>query len=460
MRSTRRGQVRALATLLVLAALAGLAVAHSGSLGGAARDPLAVPPWLFLSTGGGVVGASFLLASFVTDRRFVTAFHRWGRRLPAPGRAVTTAARVAAVVVLALTLYLGFAGPDSAYRNAAVLVVWVGWWSGYAASTYLLGNTWPTLNPFRAVAEPLPSLDLPYPERLGAWPSVAGLLALIWVEVITPLADEPRLLAAVVAAYTAVTVAGAVAFGTDRWFASVDPVARVFRYYGRVAPLARTDDSVRLRLPGMSLAEARLVGGADEVAFVVALLFVTTYDGFVATGLWASAARTAVGAGVPPLAVYLGAYLGGFALFLGGYRLSALAARRAADTFRSVEYLAVRFAPPLVAIAAGYHLAHNLGSFLLLSPTLLVVAANPFDPPQNPPQLAGLPSWFGGLEIAFVLAGHLVAVWVAHAVAYDVFPDRRDAIRSQYGVTLVMVSYTMVSLWIVTQPYVAPPFLS
>jgi hypothetical protein len=33
-------------------------------------------------------------------------------------------------------------------------------------------------------------------------------------------------------------------------------------------------------------------------------------------------------------------------------------------------------------------------------------------------------------------------------------------VRSQYGVTAVMVGYTMLSLWIVAEPYVPPPFIA
>jgi len=58
-----------------------------------------------------------------------------------------------------------------------------------------------------------------------------------------------------------------------------------------------------------------------------------------------------------------------------------------------------------------------------------------------------------------VLLGHLVAIWVAHATAFEVFPGRLQAIRSQYPVVLVMVGYTMLSLWIVSQPSVQPPYL-
>ena len=49
---------------------------------------------------------------------------------------------------------------------------------------------------------------------------------------------------------------------------------------------------------------------------------------------------------------------------------------------------------------------------------------------------------------------------MAHAAAYDAFPDRIQAVRSQYGVTAAMVGFTALSLWIVSQPYVAPPYLS
>jgi hypothetical protein len=443
----------------LLLSRAGVAAAHSGGLRGAGRDPISVPTWLFLLTGGGVVGVSFLLASFVTDRRLVAAVHDWGRPLPTPGRVVRSVAGVGVVLLLAVTVAVGYLGPSTGRRNLAVLVVWVGWWGGYVASTYLVGNSWPTLNPFRVLAERVPSLDRPYPDRLGSWPSVAGLLVLVWVEVATPLADDPRLLATVLVAYAVATVAGSAVVGADRWFESADPLARAFRFYGWLAPVGVDDGRLRLRLPGGALPDT-VLDGRDDVAFVVTLLFVTTYDGFVATGPWAAGARAVVDAGVPALAVYVGAYLVGAALFYLAYRAAARLGRQRADTYLSATYLARRFAPSLLPIAAGYHLAHNVGSVLVLGPTLSAVAAAPLSPPASPPQLAALPPWFGGVELAFVLLGHLLAVWVAHATAYDLFPSRLQAVRSQYGVTAVMVCYTMLSLWIVAEPYVPPPFIA
>ena len=64
-----------------------------------------------------------------------------------------------------------------------------------------------------------------------------------------------------------------------------------------------------------------------------------------------------------------------------------------------------------------------------------------------------------GLELALVLLGHFVAVWVAHAAGYRLLPGRLEAIKSQYAITVVMICYTMISLWIVSTPSVTPPFL-
>jgi len=454
---------RPLALVVGLALAAAPAAAHTGSLRAAGRDPVSAPAWLFLLTGGAAVGASFLLASFVTDRSLVAAIHGWSRALPLPARPLRAAGRAVGLVALAAVLAAGLVGPTTGLRSLAVLLVWVAWWGGVVAAAYLVGNAWPALDPFRtiatgarAVAARLGVGTLAYPDRLGSWPAVAGLLALVWTEVTAPLADAPRLLAAVVG-YGAFTVAAGTAFGAA-WFERADPVSRLLAAYGRVAPVARESDGLSLRLPGARLSDPA-VEGVDGVAFVVCVLYVTTYDGLVATAPWAGAVETLVAAGLPPAAVYAGSYLAGFALALGAYLLAAGAARRFAPTYRSPAALAARFAPPLLAIAAGYHLAHNLSTVVALAPALAAALAAPLAPPQSPPTLV-LPGWFQGVEIAAVLAGHVLAVWVAHAAAYDAFPDRLQAVRSQYGVTAAMVGFTMLSLWIVSQPYVAPPYVS
>jgi hypothetical protein len=453
--------VRALslgAVAVLAAALARPVTAHGGTLGGAARETATVPTWLLVATGGAVVGASFLLASFATDREFVASIHAGSRSIPVPGRRVLVwAARAVGLAALAAVLVVGFTGPTDPLSNTAVLVVWAGWWAGFSMTTYLVGNAWPVLNPWRTLATVIPPVGRTYVWRGGAWASVVGLLALVWLEVVSPLADEPGTLATTVLAYSLVTLGGCVVYGTGAWFRSVDPVARVFRYYGAVAPVGTDDDgSLALRVPGAGLTDD-ILGGVDEVAFVVALLWVTTFDGLVATPAWEALATTVVGWGLPPEVLYPAALVAGFGLFFGIYLLAARAARGTADTFVAAPTLARRFAPSLLAIAAGYHVAHFLGYFVRLIPALSLSITAPFE--TVAPDVIVLPDWFGLIGIFGVLGGHVLAIAAAHAVAFDLFPGRLQAIRSQYPFIVAMVFYTMVSLWVVTRPDVQPPYI-
>ncbi|MFB6151966.1 MAG: hypothetical protein ABEJ40_09190 [Haloarculaceae archaeon] len=469
--------------------MAGPARAHSGSLGGSAASAT-VPTWLTVLTGGIVVGATYLFTTFLTDHDAMRAVN-WSRaRAPtsAMGRGtvatrVRTGApwlvRAVSVGVLALVVVTGATGPTDPTRNFALLFVWPGWWAGYTATTYLAGNTWPAVDPWRALAAAVrrvlaavrprgPTLahgesggdtavERSIPDRYGVWPAVAGLLGLVFLEVTTPVGQDPRALAAVVVAYSAVTVTGAVRYGGE-WFDRVDPVNRVFEVYGRVAPLQRDERGLAVRLPGTELTERPLPDRPGETAFVVALLWVTTYDGLVATPAWADAVGAVAGAGVPALAVYLAVLLAGFGLFRGVYRVAARRTRDAADTYVTVRAIERWFAPALVPIAAGYHLAHFAGYVVSLAPALAAVAASPLAPPAGTLAFV-LPDWFGTFKLSCVLAGHVLAVWVAHSLAFELFPGVLAALRSQFPTVVVMVVYTMTSLWVITQPYVPPPLV-
>ncbi|WP_058827819.1 hypothetical protein [Haloferax sp. Q22] len=458
--AVRRGAVWFAAFAVASVAFSTPALAHAGSLAGSLRS-VPAPFWLVVVSGGGVVCVSFLLSAFVTDDETLDAFGRAGVRIGGLAGGVATAEaalRLLGVAALVLVVAFGLFGPPVGIANLGVLLVWVGWWAGFTMATYLVGDAWPLVNPWRTLGAALRGrfaaaerLSRPYPDRLGSWPSVVGLLGLVWLEVVSPLAADPRALAAVVVAYSLGTVGGAVIYG-DAWFRRADPVARVFRLYGLLAPVQRDDDGgLSVSVPGAGLARARERLGADDVAFVVALLWVTTFDGLVVTVAWGRVLDAAAPA--PAWLVNLAGIVAGFLVFLGGYRLAARVARRTADTYVTVGFVAGWFAPALVPIAAGYHLAHFLGYVVGLAPALVAVAASPLSPPANPSVLA-VPAWFGGLQLAFVVLGHLLSVWVAHARAFDLFPGRLQPLRSEYPFVAVTVCYTMASLWVVAQPTV------
>ncbi|RBI59734.1 hypothetical protein DMJ13_21650 [halophilic archaeon] len=459
-------QAKTLTRLLSLLTLAVLllvqpSTAHVGSLGGTVSSTT-VPTWLMLLTGGGIVGASFLFTSLMTDHAAIRAINGWRLSIPTP-HAIRTAVqwliRGASIGILLMVILIGLTGPRTPTSNFAILVVWAGWWAGYTMTVYLIGNTWPVLNPWRTLAEINPRDRLrSYPNWVGVWPSVAGLLGLVWLEVVSPVAEDPQLLSFLIIGYTLLTLAGATVYGTDTWFGRVDPVSRVFRCYSRLAPFQRTESGLAFKLPSAALAERQVALRIDETAFIIALLWVTTYDGFVSTALWAEVARPLVRNGVPPLLLYLLTILGGFGLFFAIYRFAAQRARQSGRTYVTPAFIEGWFAQSLLPIAAGYHVAHFLGYFLTLAPALLTVSSQPFSPPANV-QVLVLPGWFAILPLLFVLLGHVLAIWIAHALAFDLFPGKLKPIHCQYPFIIVMIFYTMTSLWIVAQPFTAPPYV-
>lgn len=435
-------------------------ILHVGGLSGS-TEAGTVPSWLTIGTGGVLVGVSFLFTSFMTDHDIIRRINDRRLllpRLPIANEIFVWAARVVGITVLVLVVATGVAGPQAPTANFAILIVWGGWWAGYTMSVYLLGNTWPVLNPWRSIATILPQGGRqPYPEWLGAWPAVAGLLGFVLIEVVSPLAKDALLLASLVIAYSAVTFAGAHRFGVDTWFTQVDPVARVFHIYGQVAPIQRTADGVEFTLPVTRLTEYRLPDRAGQSAFIVALLWATTFDGLVTTNTWATVIRALVSWGVPPLLVYVLGMAGGFGAFFGVYRLAVRKSRETGDSYVTTGFIERWFAPSLVPIAVGYHLAHYLSYLITLAPLLAAAVANPFTAPPDPVVVV-LPGWFGIIQLGFVLLGHVFALWVAHSLAFELFPGVLKPIRSQYPFVVVMIVYTIISMWVVAQPFTQPPY--
>jgi hypothetical protein len=122
--------------------------------------------------------------------------------------------------------------------------------------------------------------------------------------------------------------------------------------------------------------------------------------------------------------------------------------------------LALRFAFTLVPIALVYNAAHYYGEFFSQGVLILKMASDPFNAGWN---LFGTDRWFSdpivldaGLvwhtQVALILVGHIVSVYLAHVEALKVFPKRRHAIYSQLPMLALMVLLTTIGLWILSLP--------
>ena len=451
----------ALVALGLLASIAPVAASNAAvGLGDASARAVTVPTWLYLLSGGAVVGVSALLAGVVTDRRLLAQLQAWGPRrgVPAVLWRLRPLGPVVGLLLAALLLYHGWTGPQLALVNPAVAIAFVGVRALVPIVAMTAGDVWRWLDPVQLVGT---RGAAPAGDR---WPAVGVYALAVWLETTAGVTDSPRRLAVAVAGYLLAGVVITRVWGYPVWHHRVDPIAAVSALFARVAPLRVDADGLRLRLPGVGTiagvprddADAPLRPG--ELGLVLFMVFELTYSGFINSAPGTEAIGAVVGWGLPPLVVYLGLFGMGAALTGGGYATAAVVAHRRIRTTYSAAMCALVFGPTLVAIAAGYHLAHYLLFAVTASPLLVAAVTAPLTPLSNPIVLAA-PAWTQAIPAVTVLGGHVIAVGAAHISGFNAFPLRRTAIAVQVPFVAVMVGYTMLSLWLVTVPTAAAVYL-
>ena len=393
--------------------------------------------------------------------------------------------RLAAVAFYLLLLAAGFLGNPSPFRNIVPIAVWALWWVGLAYFSALIGDLWRIANPLEtlfAAAEraygrlrggrPL-SLDLAIPPQVEAWPAVALYLAFLWMEMVWEGSDSPLQVAAAIAAYSALTWTGMWLFGREAWIERGEVFTRVFGVFARFSP-------TRIRLSGRQVAQWELrpyaVGllnrdpvDASTMVLVVLILAAVSFDGFMETPAWAGIVEMLSGAEEPArwprsLGLLL-APLVFLAVYLAFCRLIAVSGSprgQRAKIRGTTRRVAGLFVLTLVPIAIAYQVAHYLSFLATAGEYLIVLASDPLGRGWN---LFGTVNHFvrAGIvdarlvwiiSVAAIVSGHVAALYLGHLLAMREFPERRAALRSQGPMLLLMVGYTMLSLWIIAQPIV------
>ncbi len=110
-------------------------------------------------------------------------------------------------------------GTTEPLENLAPTWVYVVFWLGLPFLSFLLGDVWRALSPWRAIADGWvwlaggrggrddPARSRAYPERLGRWPAAVALFAFVALELAYSDPSSPRVLAFAIAVYTYVTLA-------------------------------------------------------------------------------------------------------------------------------------------------------------------------------------------------------------------------------------------------------------
>jgi hypothetical protein len=180
-----------------------------------------------------------------------------------------------------------------------------------------------------------------------------------------------------------------------------------------------------------------------------------TYDGLVVTPLWA---RVESLVGVPRILGLLVVPLLFLTAYLSFVKLSQLFGG-GQPRFRE---FALAYVYSLVPIAVAYEVAHYYTYFLIQGQRIATLISDPFGWNWNLFGTAGYglnavimqanSVWYS--QVALIVGGHVVAVYLSHLVALRLLKDRRKALLSQLPMLVLMVLYTVSSLWILSQPVV------
>jgi hypothetical protein len=199
---------------------------------------------------------------------------------------------------------------------------------------------------------------------------------------------------------------------------------------------------------------------------VILMLSTLAFDGISATPAWQDFTVS-----LKPFWLPLGAF-GFFAVRTFGLILLTIAFLLVFITFmEAVIYLGQRrvdlkatvssFALTLVPIALVYNAAHNYSYVVVSSQYMIPLLNDPlhkgwhllpavanFTPNFSLAQASTV--WYA--DIVLIVLGHVIAVFLSHLRAGERFRTAQRALLSQYPMLLLMVLYTMTSLWILAQP--------
>jgi hypothetical protein len=451
------------------------------------RQDLPIPEWLFAWGASLVLVVSFVALSLAWREPRLEE-ERWR---PAAGwlsaallnRGVEAAAGALGVGLLGVVVWSGLAGTESPDRNFALTFVFVTAWLGLVAASVLFGDVFRALNPWRAIARAVAGVfrlvagqsqaaPLAYPERLGRWPAAAGLVAFLWLELVWgesgfgSVGLEPRVVAIAVLLYSVYTLAAMALYGIDAWLERGETFSVYFGMFATLAPLEARERVLGLRRP-LSAAGRWVAGIPGSVAIVTVAIGGTAYDGaregalegpvswlfdrFTELGLAPSASLRVAGT-----ILLLATIVAVAAIFWVGIAgMHTVVARRI-----STRELGRVFAHSFIPIALAYLVAHYFTLFLFQEQAQFTYLLS--DPLGDGSDLFGTASggidygligatavWY--VQVAALVVGHVLALVMAHDRAVAIFRDARVAARSQYWMLALMVGFTSLGLFLLSQ---------
>lgn len=447
------------------------AFAHASERG----HVLLLPTGHYLAGGAAAVAASLLILAAVPQSWFDRAARP---RLPlgTVGDGCRLWTSLAFLLLLVVLVAAGLWGSRDPLANPLPLTVWTLAWVGLTIIQGTLGNVWRWLDPWYAPWRMARRMGLAgqfkLPAAVGAWPALILLFGFAWFELIHPAPDDPGLLAKVVAGYWAVTLIAVLIFGHEAWTRQGEFLSVFWGLVARFAAVDAEQGKAGKRRLGLGLPGARLWSAEalplSTTLFLLLALSSVSFDGLSKTFTWLGLN------GINPLefpgrSAMIGinslGLAAAFVALSAAFLLAVFLGERLTASPAPLRQAAGLFVWSIVPIALAYHVSHYLTALAVNGQYALVALSDPFARGWNLFGTARLhvdaglvlghraASVIWNLQALAIVAGHVVAVVVAHSLATRL--HGREAARSQLPLAILMILYTVFGLWLLSTPTAA-----
>ena len=450
------------------------------------RQDLPIPEWLFAWAASAVLVVSFFALSVAWH---TTRFEedRWRPVRPWISRAllnrgVEVLCGTLGVFLLGVTVWSGLNGTEAPDRNFSVTFAFVTAWLGLVVLSVAFGDVFRAFNPWRAVARATGGLfkliagqsapaPLAYPERWGRWPAAFGLVAFVWLELVygqggfQTVGLTPHTVAVATLVYTAYTLVAMTLFGSEKWLERGETFSVYFHMFSTLAPFEVRDRRLGVRR-ALSASTRWVAEAPGSVALVLLTIGATTFDG-AGEGTLADAIRTVedwcadIGLGpVTALRVTNSIFLALCLGFVAGLYWAGIYGMHTVRTKLSTLELGRLFAHAFIPIALAYLVAHYFSlvvfqeqaqfSFLLSDP--LGDGSDYFGTAGGGIDYGTISAnaiWY--VQVGALIVGHVTALVLGHDRALKVYGDTKLATRSQYWMLALMVGFTSLGLFLLSQ---------
>lgn len=450
---------------VLFAGLPGVLWAHASEQG----FVLLLPTEIYITAGVATVALTVvllaILPAWVAERLFAPV-----RGLRLRGVPLWHVTSLMSTILLAFLVWRGVVGPHDPLANPLPLFVWTVFWIGLVSLQGLVGNHWRWTNPWTGLLTLLGwttggRAPIRYPPVLGYGPGIVGVLGVAGFLMADPAPTDPERLAIVVGGYWYLTLMGVTLFG-PRWMVRAEAITIMMRAYGRMGVFGRMRGRLALGLWGWQiLTRSRPAFGL--AVFILLMLGSGSFDGVNETFWWLGVL------GINPLefpgrsAVItqnLVGLVGANAMLIAGFAACLWLGERVAGTRRPLKEVFCLYAPTILPIALGYHVAHYLTAFLVEGQYVVKALS---DPMGTGADLLNLGPFYvttgffhtpGTVRLIFlaqagaVVAGHVIAILLAHALAVRGHGDNWRAVLGQAPLALFMIAYTVFGLWLLASP--------